>query len=1441
MATNDNRPPPPEARPGPVPGPAQASGHTPGPAGGRRRRAIAIWSAVLVLALATPVVALWALLRSEAGTGWLLARVPGLEVEGLDGALLADRLALQRLAWQGAAGRLEIDALELRQPRWRLWPAPGQWLALDAERLQADRVQWRGTATAAGAPPSPSPLPESLGLPVRLTLPLAVGTLVVDDLAPVQGLALTLRLGTDGGATHAVDGLALRWQALRVSDGRLRLGAQAPLPLALSMQLASTDGAALPWQAELRADGTPRRIALTATLRGPVGAAADAQAALEPFAAWPLASLALQTEALDLSVLHPAAPRTRLGGRAALQRTGPDAPLEVTVDLRNAAPGRWDDQRLPLSRVEATLRGRPDVPDRVEIPRLALQLADATGAAGRVDAEGAWQGHTLSLDMRLDEVAPHRLDRRASAMTLAGPLSFELAGLPSPDPAATGDRPPLALDLRATLDGRLSGLPQAVRLVLQAQATPDSITLERLQASAGGASARLTGSARRASGRWDVQTEGALVDFDPLPWWPGAGGTAWQSGPHRLSGQWRVDAGLPESTLGGPWPAALAQWRGSAELQIERSLLAGVALDGDLRLALAAGQRAAEVDARLALGGNRVDVAGRIAPAGDGRDDRWQLELDAPVLAALAPLAGLHPATAQWAPRAGTLAVSARATGRWPDLATEGQARARGVRSGLLSVAEADLDWRLDPLWPGLPATPQTAARPGATPPWGLRATVRDLRHGEPGQVRALTRLVATLDGSPASHRLSVDAAAPLVPPEALTRGLGLPPAAGTRLALQVEGGWLAEPDGAGFAWRGRIDRLNVGDASDPAPAATTGEAPGASVASVESIESVASDAAGAPWLTLADLGLGLRLAADGRLLSARTDPGRADLAGGLRLRLDEAAYEAPTATRGERLQFVAELEPVTVAPFLARAQPDMGWAGDLRAGARIVWRVDDGVSADVVIERQGGDLQVIDIADQPLALGLSDLRLALAARDGEWLFTQSLAGRTLGELGGVVRLRTDRSARLPGPDAPLDGAVQARVADLGVWGAWLPPGWRLQGTLQTSASFGGRLGAPQVEGTLDGSGLGVRNLLQGVHVRDGDVRLRLAGERATVERFVLKAGDGELRITGGATLGADPQVDLALQADRFQVLGRIDRRLIASGNATLALDRERLRLLGDLGVDEGLFDISRADAPTLDADVVVRRPGTPPPAPPAPAGAPGRLIEVDLRIALGERLRLRGRGLDTRLAGDLRFSLPDGRPTLVGQLRTVGGTYAAYAQKLAIERGLISFTGPPDTPRLDILALRPGLDVTVGVAITGPASAPRVRLYSDPDMGDSEKLSWLVLGRDPGTVDRADTALLQRAALALLAGEEPSPADELIRRFGIDEFSVRQGDEAEGETIVSLGKQISDRWYLGYERSVNAATGTWQLIYRAAKRFTLRLQSGVDNSVDAIWVWRVE
>ncbi len=315
-----------------------------------------------------------------------------------------------------------------------------------------------------------------------------------------------------------------------------------------------------------------------------------------------------------------------------------------------------------------------------------------------------------------------------------------------------------------------------------------------------------------------------------------------------------------------------------------------------------------------------------------------------------------------------------------------------------------------------------------------------------------------------------------------------------------------------------------------------------------------------------------------------------------------------------------------------------------------------------------------------------------------------------------------------------------------------------------------------------------------------------------------------------------------AIDAERFRALGRVDRQLTTSGRLDLVVSAEQLQATGQVRVDEGLYDVGRSDAPTLDDDVTVRQgPGrADEPAGPV-ATRSRRATQIAIDLDLGDKLKVRGRGLDAVLGGNLRLGSAAGRPTVNGVVSASNGTYVAWGQKLDIDRGLLIFTGDVESPTLDVRALRPDLDVQVGVEITGNLHAPRVRLYSGGDMSDSDKLSWLVLGRASDGLGRSDTALLQRAAVALLAGEGEAPTDTLLRRLGLDSLSVRQSDTDVRETVISLGKQLSQRWYVGYERGVNATTGTWQLIYRVAQRFTLRAQSGLENSLDLIWVWRLQ
>ncbi len=191
----------------------------------------------------------------------------------------------------------------------------------------------------------------------------------------------------------------------------------------------------------------------------------------------------------------------------------------------------------------------------------------------------------------------------------------------------------------------------------------------------------------------------------------------------------------------------------------------------------------------------------------------------------------------------------------------------------------------------------------------------------------------------------------------------------------------------------------------------------------------------------------------------------------------------------------------------------------------------------------------------------------------------------------------------------------------------------------------------------------------------------------------------------------------------------------------------------------------------------------------------------------------------------------------MTGEVRTVGGRYRAYGQQLAIERGEMRFRGAYDNPLLDILAIRPKLAQRVGVQITGTALLPRVRLYAEPDLPEAEKLAWLVLGRSAAN-GGAEAAVLQQAAMALLGGE--SADGGIAGRLGLDELSFSGASDTDpggtGGATITLGKRISQDFYVAYEHSLAGTLGTFSIFYDLSERFTLRARTGEKSAVDLIF-----
>ena len=481
--------------------------------------------------------------------------------------------------------------------------------------------------------------------------------------------------------------------------------------------------------------------------------------------------------------------------------------------------------------------------------------------------------------------------------------------------------------------------------------------------------------------------------------------------------------------------------------------------------------------------------------------------------------------------------------------------------------------------------------------------------------------------------------------------------------------------------------------------------------------------------------------------------------------------------------------------------------------------------------------------------------------------------GLIKGELGAGMQGAWSLDKR-----APWQGSLQTDIADLAWLSDLIGDGWQSEGRFQGELKLAGTPAEAIASGRFRGEKLGLRQTELGLNLANGSLAvdlddnllrvrqlnfdsllqavprpLRLAGKEE-VAGLTQKPGklevSGEMRID--RNMGAD-NAFLDFRLDRLGAFQLPDQWILISGDGRLSWQDATFGARGKLAVDAGYWQLAPGGTPQLSDDVIVRRPGT-------EKGASKLRPKLDLDIAadLGKSFLFHGAGLSTRLSGDLRLRA-SGRdlPRATGSIRTRDGRFDAYGQQLSIERGILTFQGLLDNPALDVRAVRKGLAVEPGVQIGGTAQRPVVKLISDPELPDPEKLAWLVLGHGPEQMGAGDATVLLSAAGGLLGRDSNNLVGQLKKTFGIDEFGVRQGDiggtgtrqptsrvagssvdttASTGSQIFSVGKRLSSNALLSYEQALGKAEGIVKLTVNLTRQVSIIGRAGSDNALDIFY-----
>ncbi len=536
-------------------------------------RPAALWSSIglVLLTLATAAALYWAS-RSEVVLRWGVERFAGrlpclLSVEGLRGSLAAP-LRAQRIICENAELRFEVRGVELDWSPWMLLQERLEVTRLQAQMVEVDSRGAGGT------------LPADLGLPLAVKVSvLEIGIVTWSS----GGRTLAFR---DLTATYESDARTHRLGVRRLASdqgslgGELVLGTRPPFPLSGRLLVESQRIENRPLNAALQLSGTLADLQVQAAAT--VGAlAVTASLGLAPFEDDPLRSFAARSDNVDLSAFDQKLPRTAL----MVEIEGAGRGLEkLTGRLRavNAEPGSLDLGRLPLRQVDSTFSATAE----------SLDLGDALfdlGSAGRAEGRVSIASGQIRLNLEVRALDLRALHGELRSTRLAGALQVE----------SRADAQRIVADLRE----------KTIRFQGRVEVRAQSARIEHLLAQAGGAQMTASGVVELKDGmKWKAQ--GRLRSFDPARF-----------------------GDFPSARINGSVEAAgviRPQWQVDLSYALSSSRFRGQPLRGAGRMSLSA-SRASGADARLTLGGNRIQVKGAFGSTGDS----FSFEIDAPRLAAL--------------------------------------------------------------------------------------------------------------------------------------------------------------------------------------------------------------------------------------------------------------------------------------------------------------------------------------------------------------------------------------------------------------------------------------------------------------------------------------------------------------------------------------------------------------------------------------------------------------------------------------------------------------------------------------------------------------------------------------------------------------------------------------------------------------------------------------
>jgi translocation and assembly module TamB len=488
---------------------------------------------------------------------------------------------------------------------------------------------------------------------------------------------------------------------------------------------------------------------------------------------------------------------------------------------------------------------------------------------------------------------------------------------------------------------------------------------------------------------------------------------------------------------------------------------------------------------------------------------------------------------------------------------------------------------------------------------------------------------------------------------------------------------------------------------------------------------------------------------------------------------------------------------PLTV---LDVAYPRLGLGGN--ASGTLKYRAAKAGAAPV------GDvnLRVRGLTRAGLVLSSKPVDLGLVARlDGVNAAMRAVAiseGKTVGRaqarispMGGAGNL-LERLSR-----APLFAQLRYNGPADTLWRLTGVELFDLSGPVAVGADATGSLANPVIRGSLRTEAARLESPVLGTVIENFKTSGRFGGSRLAIDSFsgtTKRGGTVSGRATFDLGLEQGIGIDVALQADKAQLIDRDDIKAQVTGPISVKSGGSGGTISGNITLDSGSFRLGAATAgaqvPRLDVKEINR------PEDEEVVAAPSKPWQLDLGLDARNRLMVTGLGINSEWSAALKLAGTVSEPRISGEAKLIRGTYDFAGRRFDLERGTIRFQGEsPPNPQLDIVAEGGIQGLNASIHVTGRGQKPEISFTSTPPLPQDELLSRLLFGTSITNLSAPEAVQLASAVAALNnSGGGLDPINAVRRAVGLDRLRVLPADVVTGQgTSIAAGKYLTRKVYV--------------------------------------------